>query len=85
MYTFTTVDGLVNSGANQGFFPAGSTGTITIVKDPGAPLDADAPVNPDFQPGSSVVRVTVTIRWTNGTRPAGSYAATAVLIQMKHL
>ena len=83
-YTFTTVDRLVDSGTTPGFFPAGSTGTITLVKDPHAPLDLFAPVNPEFRPGSSMVRATVSIRWpSKGTR-VSSYSATTILIQMSH-
>ena len=83
-YTFTAVDHLVDSGTTPGFFPAGSTGTITIVKDPNAPLDPFAPVNPAFTPGSSIVRATVAIRWPSKGGKISSYSATTVLIQMSH-
>ena len=65
-YDFTTVDHLTGIG---GFFPAGSTGTITV-----APYTN--------QTAGSVAQVTITIAWT-GTVP-GSYTVSALIISMLH-
>ncbi len=65
-YDFTTQDNLTGAG---GFFPLGSTGTITV-----APYTA--------QTAGSVAQVTVTITWT-GTVP-GSYTVSALMISMQH-
>ncbi len=67
VFDFTTVDNL--TGAN-GYFPAGSTGTITVV-------DGYSGV-----PTGNAAQVTVTINWT-GTVP-GSYSASAIIISMLH-
>ena len=65
-YDFTTVDHLTGAG---GFFPPGSTGTITV-----APYTA--------QTAGSVAQVTVTVTWT-GNVP-GSYTVSALIVSMLH-
>ncbi len=65
-YDFTTVDHLTGAG---GFFPPGSTGTITI-----SPYAGTA--------SGQVAQVTVTITWT-GSVP-GSYTVSALIISMFH-
>ena len=66
-YDFTTIDHLTGAG---GFFPAGSTGTITI--------------NNSYNgvPAGNVAQITVTINWT-GTVP-GNYTVSALIISMSH-
>ena len=65
-YDFTAADHLTGAG---GYFPPGSTGTITI-----SPYTA--------QSTGGVAQVTVTVTWT-GTVP-GSYSASALIISMLH-
>ncbi len=67
VYDFTTVDNL--TGAN-GYFPPGSTGTITV---------ADGY---NGVPAGNAAQVTVTITWA-GTVP-GSYSVPAIIISMPH-
>ena len=65
-YDFTALDHLTGNG---GFFPPGSTGTITV-----APYTA--------QTAGFVALVTVTITWT-GTVP-GSYTVSTLIVSMLH-
>ncbi len=65
-YDFTTQDHLTGNG---GFFPPGSTGTITISPYTGTP-------------SGQVAQATVTITWT-GNVP-GSYTVSALIISMFH-
>lgn len=67
VFDFTTVDKL--TGAN-GYFPPGSTGTITV---------ADGY---NSVPPGNAAQVTVTITWT-GAVP-GSYSVSAIIISMQH-
>ena len=65
-YDFTNEDNLTGPG---GFFPAGSTGTITVS-------------NYTPQTAGSVAQVTVTLNWT-GAVP-GNYSVSALIISMPH-
>ena len=65
-YDFTAADHLTGNG---GFFPPGSTGTITV-----APYTN--------QTAGSVAQVTVTLNWT-GNVP-GSYTVSALIVSMLH-
>ena len=69
-YDFTSVDHLTGAG---GFFPPGSTGTITTALCTTAPCTSST---------SGIAQVTVTINWT-GTVP-GSYTVSALIISMLH-
>ena len=61
-YSFTAADNLT------AYFPAGSTGTVTI--------------SPDANSGSStVLDVTVLLTWTAGNVSSGNYSASAVITQ----
>ena len=71
-YSFTTVDGLVSSGAAQGYFAPGSTGIITV-------CDYAA-----LHPSSGIAAgkmayVTVTLSWTGGGVSDGSYSTSAII------
>jgi type II secretory pathway pseudopilin PulG len=59
-YDFTTADNLGN------FFPAGSTGTITLAADPNTPAN-------------TLLDATVTIVWTRGITPGGTYTTRSVI------
>ena len=48
------------------FFPAGSTGTIMLAADPNAPAN-------------TMLDVTVTIAWTPGTTPGGTYTTCSII------
>lgn len=67
VFDFTTVDNLTGS---SGYFPPGSTGTISV---------ADGY---NGVPAGNAAQVTVTITWT-GTVP-GSYSASALIVSMPH-
>ena len=69
-YSFTTVDNLVGGGANHGYFPVGSTGTITIV---------DYHTLNSSIPAGKMDYVTINIRWTSYTGNIGTYAASSIL------
>ena len=61
-YSFTAADNLT------AYFPAGSTGTVTI--------------SPDTNSGSStVLDVTVLLTWTGGSVSSGNYSTAAVITQ----
>lgn len=70
-YSFTSVDGLVDNGAAKGFYPAGSTGVLSLspalsVQGGSAPATAQA------------LQVTVTISWT-GTGPTSLWATHTII------
>lgn len=69
-YTFTTVDNLIGGTGKTGFFPAGSTGTVTIV---------DYHTLNSGIPAGKMDYVTVTITWTSYTGSNGSYKASIIL------
>ena len=70
VFDFTTVDHMTDAAGTTGYFPPGSTGTITV---------ADGY---NGVPAGNAAQVTVTITWT-GTVP-GSYSASAIIISMPH-
>ena len=76
-YTFTGVDNLVTSGSTTGFFPPGSTGTITVQDystfNPSAGIAA-----------GQVDYVTITISWPASAVSGGTYSTSAMVIEMKH-
>lgn len=67
VFDFTTMDNLTGT---SGYFPPGSTGTITV---------ADGY---NGVPAGNAAQVTVTITWT-GNVP-GSYSASAIIVSMLH-
>jgi prepilin-type N-terminal cleavage/methylation domain-containing protein len=69
-YSFTTVDNLDGGGSNHGYFPAGSTGTITIV---------DYHTLNSGVPAGKMDYATINIRWTSYTGSVGTYSASSLL------
>lgn len=67
-YDFTTADNLTNVGTTHGYFPDGSTGTITV-----------APYVPNGAPAGKMSYVTVTIAWTGGSVSNGSTSVSAII------
>lgn len=67
-YTFTSVDGLT------GYFPAGSSGAVTI--QPYAPATGCS-----SGATCSMAQIVVTISWTGGGLNAGSYKLVALMFQ----
>jgi len=67
-YDFTTADNLVANGTSQGYFPNGSTGTITVTDD-----------TANGVPSGSVALVTITVAWNGGGVPAGSYSLSSLI------
>lgn len=80
-YTFTTVDGLASNGTNNGYFPPGSGGTITI-RDYNAYLTSLGAASP--VPAGVMDYVTINIQWSGGGVSSGSYTTSALIIKMKH-
>ncbi len=76
--SFTTVDNLTMANGVQGFFPAGSTGTITVTDYSTAAGVSNPP------PAGTVYRVTVTITWTALGHAGSTYSASAFIVQMPH-
>jgi len=72
--SFVDTDNIANNGTNIGYFPTGTTATITI--DP----DSVATV-PNQPPAYSVYTATVKIAWTGGGVSSGSYSCTAKLVE----
>lgn len=81
IYHFEGVDNLVSNGANNGYFPPGSTGTITI-QDYNAYATAKG-VSSGLPPAGAVDYVTVTLTWTGGGVHGGTYSASAMIAQIK--
>ena len=71
-YSFSSTDGLVSSSTVQGFFPPGSTGTITV-SDYGKLYPASG------VPQGTLAYVTVKIAWTGGGVSKGSYSLSALI------
>ena len=69
-YSFTATDDLLGGSGGNGYFPPGTTGTITI--------------GPYGGTGGSVDAVTITISWPSGATPHGSYSASTMIISMLH-
>lgn len=80
-YTFTGVDALANDGSNHGYFPLGSTGTITVQDY--HDFQTAAGVTPTV-PLGVMDYVTVTLNWTGGGVSTGNYHASAIIIKMRH-
>jgi len=80
-YSFTTVDALANNGTNHGYFPTGSTGTITVQDY--HDFQAASGVTPTV-PEGVMDYVTVTITWTGGGVSTGNYHVSAIIIKMRH-
>ena len=78
-YTFTGVDSLVSVGtgvgATQGFYPPGSTGTLSVV---------DYSTMNAAVPAGQMDYVTVAINWAGAGISSGSYQVSAVIIKMVH-
>ncbi|MDQ2799699.1 MAG: prepilin-type N-terminal cleavage/methylation domain-containing protein [Armatimonadota bacterium] len=74
-FNFASVDNLANGNGTSGYFPTGSTGTITIV---------DYHTVNAAVPAGQVDYVTVTIAWPGGGNAAGSYKVSAMIVQMTH-
>jgi len=70
-YYFTQTDGITS------FFPQGTTGYVTIVSDPNAPLCSSAST-------CTVDDVTVQIKATGGGMANSSYSASTMIIKMVH-
>jgi type II secretory pathway pseudopilin PulG len=81
-YSFTNVDNLVNNGTNVGYFPPGSTGKITVQDY--AAYAASKGVTSGLPPANAVDYVTVTLKWSGGGRPGGTYTVSTMIGQMKH-
>ncbi len=73
--TFTTVDNLVDTGDNSGFFPPGSTGTV-VIKDfhdcTSAPCNAAIPAGQEYV-------INVKIAWQGGGTSPGYYESYALI------
>ena len=69
-YSFTTVDNLAGGGNNHGYFPVGSTGTVTIV---------DYHTLNSSVPAGKMDYVTINITWTSYTGNVGTYSASSIL------
>ena len=67
-YDFTTVDSLVNNGSSKGYFPPGSTGTITV---------SDYTTN--GAPSGTLAYITVKFVWTNTGTANSSYSASTII------
>lgn len=73
---FTLTDGLANNGSgNNGYFPVGSTGTITV---------QDYHTINSAIPTGQMDYVTVALNWTNGSAAPSQYQVSAIIIKMKH-
>ena len=70
-YSFTSVDGLVDSGTSKGFFPPGSTGVLSLSPALGA-QGGNAPST------TQAWQVTVTISWT-GAGPQSVWATHTII------
>ncbi len=73
-FDFTTVDNLTSSGTTQGYFPAGSTGSITIQDYSATPAGSAAGA-----PAGILAYVTVTIAWTGGGVSNGSTSVSSII------
>lgn len=80
-YRFENIDSLVSDGTNGGYFPPGSSGTITVQDY--ATYAAAKGVVGGLPPVGAVDYVTVTITWVGGGVPSGTYSASAMIIQMR--
>ena len=69
-FSFTAIDNLPGGSGGSGFFPAGTTGTITVSPYPSTTNTVDA--------------VTIKISWPSSALPAGSYSASTMIISMIH-
>lgn len=78
---FTSVETLVRTGAGNGFFAAGSTGTITIDDYHNDSADGASATN---TAAGNMMFVTVNISWQDGGLSPGSYTTSALLIRMVH-
>lgn len=72
-FDFTTSDSLVNDGVTHGYFPPGSSGTVTIVDYAATPAGAAG------APGNALAYVTVKFVWTNTGSANSSYSASAII------
>lgn len=81
-YHFENIDNLVTNNGNTGYFPPGSTGTITIQDY--ATYAASKGVSSGLPTVGAVDYVTVTVNWVGGGVPSGTYSASAMIIEMRH-
>lgn len=81
-YHFENIDNLISNGGNTGYFPPGSTGTITV-RDYAA-YAASQNAGGYLPPAGTVDYVTVTLTWTGAGTQSGTYSASAMIVQMKH-
>lgn len=70
---FSNVDNLVDNGANKGFFPPGSAGTVTIGQRALPNVGGSAPLL------SQAAMVTVTIRWQGGNQSSGAFSTHTII------
>ena len=82
-FTFNTVDNVVSTGANTGYFPAGSTGGTISVVDYNAYQISKGVATPSV-PAGVMDFITVTIAWSGGGVSSGTYSASAVIVKMAH-
>lgn len=67
-YDFTVADSLVNSGTTKGYFPPGSTGTVTVSN-----------YTANGAPSGVLAYVTVKFVWTNPGASSSSYSASTII------
>jgi prepilin-type N-terminal cleavage/methylation domain-containing protein len=77
-YSFAQADNLSGSNGQAGFFPAGTTGTISIVDYSTLPNVSNPP------PAGNVYIVTVNVTWPGSSTMQGSYSTSAMIIEMTH-
>ena len=71
-YTFTAADHLVTSGGVRGYFPDGTTGTLSVGSVPnGAGWSAPS--------SSQAALITATIQWPRGPQGSGQYAGNTLV------
>lgn len=67
-YDFTSADSLINNGTTKGYFPPGSTGTVTVSN-----------YTANGAPNGTLAYVTVKLVWTNTGIASSSYSASAII------
>ena len=69
--SFATVDGVVTSGTVNGYFPAGSTATVSVQPDV-------------YAMNGTVFNIIVSLVWTGSSVSSGGYTAVAKTIELVH-
>lgn len=80
-YTFTTVDNIASTGTTTGYFPTGSTGTLTV-RDYNAYVTGQG--SACSVPAGVMDYVTVTLNWSGAGVSTGTYSLSAIIIRMPH-